>query len=196
MRILRDELPNIEVTISSNHSPALADALVRRRLDVAFLRTENHVPDLAYTLLRKEDLVVVMPGDHRLASHETISPHDLVGETFIGMSETAPVLRSIIDGYLQRFGVHLNAAHEVDYLSMAISLVASTRGVALLPVYTLNFLPSSVISRPLRGDVPSIDLVLGYHKANTAPLLRLFLSKVDDMVVRVSRKSSGVSVGQ
>src|SRR6267142_1815191 len=35
MRILHDELPNIEVTISSQNSPDLADALMRGRLDAA-----------------------------------------------------------------------------------------------------------------------------------------------------------------
>jgi LysR family hca operon transcriptional activator len=59
---------------------------------------------------------------------------------------------------------------------MAISLVASTRGLALLPDFARNFLTSSLTSRPLTGEAPSIDLVLGYHKANTSPLLKLFLS--------------------
>src|SRR2546427_3942523 len=49
--------------------------------------------------------------------------------------------------------------HEVDHLAMAVSSVASTRGVALLPAYAQNLLPRSVISRPLRGEVPTIDLV-------------------------------------
>jgi DNA-binding transcriptional LysR family regulator len=38
MHLLRDELKNIQVTISSDYSPDLAEALVRGRLDVAFLR--------------------------------------------------------------------------------------------------------------------------------------------------------------
>src|SRR3981189_402538 len=36
MRILRDELPNIEVTICSQYSPDLAEALMRGKLDAAF----------------------------------------------------------------------------------------------------------------------------------------------------------------
>jgi LysR family hca operon transcriptional activator len=188
MRILRDELPSIEVSIFSNHSPALADALLRGKLDIAFIRQEPDIPALAYKLLRSEQLVVVMPSDHRLASRDAIAPQELAGETFVGMSETAPVLRAIITAYLRRSGVDLTPAHEVDYLSMAISLIASTRGVALMPVYALNFLPASVISRPLQGEAPTIDLVLGYLKTNTSPLLRLFLSKVDEMVERVSKK--------
>jgi LysR family transcriptional regulator, hca operon transcriptional activator len=44
----------------------------------------------------------------------------------------------------------------------------------------------SVVSRPLAGEAPSIDLVLGYHKANNAPLLKTFLSRVDDMIGHVA----------
>jgi LysR family hca operon transcriptional activator len=45
-----------------------------------------------------------------------------------------------------------------------------------------------VVSRPLQGAAPTIDLVLGYHKANKSPLLKLFLSRVDDLIARVSKK--------
>src|ERR1700693_2037711 len=40
MHVLRDELRNIQVTISSDYSPDPAQAPVRGRLDVAFLRVE------------------------------------------------------------------------------------------------------------------------------------------------------------
>ena len=170
MRILRDELPNIEVTVSSQYSPDLANALVRGKLDVAFLRLEPNMPDLEFRLVTKEPLVVVLPSDHRLASLAKIDPHKIVGETFINVSSTAPALRVIIDDYLQRTGITIQTHHEVDNLAMAMSLVASTRGVALLPAYAQNFMPWSVISRPFKGEAPTIDLVIGYHKANSSPI--------------------------
>ena len=76
-------------------------------------------------------------------------------------------------------GIDIRPDHGVDNLAMAMSLVASTRGVALLPAYARKFLPWSVISRPIRGDAPTIDLVIGYSKANASPTLKLFLSRVD-----------------
>jgi LysR family hca operon transcriptional activator len=188
MHILRDELPNIHVTVSSDYSPRLADDLMRGRLDLAFLRPEAEMPDLEYKIALKEPLVVVMPSDHRLASRKSIAIHDIAAETFIGMSKTAPVLRVIIDDYLKRSGVDIRGEREIDNLGMAMSLVASTRGVTLLPAYAQNFLPSSVISRPLRGKTPTIDLVIGYSKANTSPILKLFLSKSDDLISRVATK--------
>jgi len=68
-------------------------------------------------------------------------------------------------------------------------LIASTRGVGLLPAYAQNFLPSSVTSRPLKGDTPTIDLVLGYKKSNKSPILKLLLSRLDELVARVSKKA-------
>ena len=65
--------------------------------------------------------------------HDAIQPEDFVGETFIGMADHAPVLRSLIEDYFRRSGIDLHPAHRVEYLSMAISLVASTRGQSLLP---------------------------------------------------------------
>ena len=189
IRLLRDELPNIEITISSQYSPDLADALVRGKLDVAFLRPETPATDLIFKVVATEPIVVVLPSDHRLASQEAISPHDIVGETFIGVSSTAPVGRRIIDDYLRRSGVDITPDHEADHLAMAMSLVASTRGVALLPAYARNLLPSSLISRPLRGDVPTIDLVVGYSKMNTSPILKVFLSRIDDLITTVAKKT-------
>jgi LysR family hca operon transcriptional activator len=189
MHILRDELPEIEIKISSKHSPQLADGLATGKLDAAFLRPEERYPDLIYKVLISEPLIAVLPSDHRLASRETVSLQDLVGETFIGMADQAPVLRSIIEDYIRRSGLDLEPMHRVEYLSMAISLIASTRGVALLPDFARNFLTWSVTSRPLEGEAPSIDLVLGYHKANNSPLLRTFLSRVDEMIRHVSKRS-------
>jgi LysR family transcriptional regulator, hca operon transcriptional activator len=181
MRILRDELPNIEVSVSSQYSPDLAQALLRGKLDLAFMRPEAQMPDLDYTVIVEEPLVVAMPSDHRLASQNTVALQDIAGEIFIGMSNTAPRLRVIIDQYLERSGLNFQQSHRVDNLAMAMSLIASTRGVALLPIFAKNFLPLSVTSRPLDGEAPTIDLVIGYNKTNASPILGLFLSRLDQL---------------
>ena len=181
MHILRDELPNIEVSVSSQYSPDLAQGLLRGRLDLAFMRPEAHVPDLEYKLIVKEPLIVAMPSDHRLTSQDAVALQDIAGETFIGMSNTAPALRVIIDEYLERSGLKLRQAHRVDNLAMAMSLIASIKGVALLPAYAKNFLPSALTSRLLKGEPPTIDLVAGYNTTNTSPILALFLSRLDQL---------------
>src|SRR5438552_7531405 len=189
MRILRDELPNVDVMISSQYSPLLADGLSKGKIDAAFLRREKGVPGLAFRLLVKEPLMVILPSDHHLAARQVINPGDLVRETFVIVSDTATVLRAVIDDYLKRSGINITPAHQADHVTMGISLIASTGGVGLLPAYAQNFLPPSVTSRPLKGDTPTIDLVLGYKKSNQSPILKLLLSRLDELVARASNKT-------
>jgi LysR family hca operon transcriptional activator len=188
LQILRGELPNIDVMISSQYSPQLADALSQGKVDAAFLRREKGTPGLTFKLIAKEPLVVVLPHDHRLAALKSISPRDIAGETFVGVSDTAPVLRRVIDDYLKQSGINITPAHEADHLAMGMSLIASTRGVGLLPAYALDFLASSLTSRPLKGATPTVDLVFGYKKSNKSPILKLLLSRLDELVARVSKK--------
>ena len=156
-------------------------------LDLAFMRREKDGGDLEYRLLISEPLMAVMPSDHRLAALDIVSIEEIARESFIHMSKTAPVLRELIDDYLKRSHVSIAPSHEVDNIAMAMSLIASTRSVALLPAYAQNFLPWSVTSRPLKGDVPTIDLVAGYSKANASATLKLLLSRLDDVIAGVGR---------
>jgi LysR family hca operon transcriptional activator len=189
LRILRDELPNIDVMISSQYSPQLANALLKGHLDAAFVRREQGMPELAFRPLVKEALVVVLPSDHRLAARRAISPGDLVAETFVAVSDRAPVLRAVIDDYLRRSRINITPGHEVDNVVMGVSLIASTGGVAILPAYAQNFFTPSVTSRPLKGGTPTVELVLGYKKSNKSPILELLLSRLDELVARVSKKA-------
>jgi LysR family hca operon transcriptional activator len=112
-----------------------------------------------------------------------------VGEPFVTVSNTAPVLRAVIDNFLKRSGIKITPAHEADHLAMGMSLIASTGGVGLLPAYAQNFLPSSVTSRPLKGPAPIVDLVFGYRKSNQSSILKLLLSKLDELIARVSNET-------
>jgi LysR family transcriptional regulator, hca operon transcriptional activator len=188
MHVLRNELKNINVTVSSDYSPDLAEALVRGRLDVAFLRVEPTF-DLRYEVVDHEPLIVLMPRDHRLTSREAIHPREFVGEIFIGGSNKATVLRAVTEDYLRRCGLDIKLDHGVDNMAMAMSLVASTRGLALMPAYAKNLLPRSVLSRPLEGEAPTIDLAVGYSNSNTSPILKLFLSRIEELTDRKSSEA-------
>lgn len=187
MHILRAELPNVDITVSSSYSPDLAQAVARGELDAAFLRAE---PDYAleYQLVGKERLVVLMPSDHALTAKTAIKPQDLVRYPFIAMASKARRLRSVVDDYLQRSNVVVNVAQEVDNPAMVMSLVASTRALVLIPAYVENLMPWSVVSRPLAGTAPTIDLMVGYRATNTSPVLELFLSRLHEISAQLAAR--------
>lgn len=70
LRIIREEAPGVEITLCSQSSPDLALALMRGKLDVAFLREETPSVGLSFKFLAKEPLIAVLPADHRLTSRK------------------------------------------------------------------------------------------------------------------------------
>jgi LysR family transcriptional regulator, hca operon transcriptional activator len=189
LRIIREEAPGVEIILSSQSSPELALALMRGKMDVAFLRRETQTVGLSFRFLTKEPLIAILPADHRLASRKKIRPQDLARESYISPARLAPVLKSVIDDYAATVGITLNAAYDAENLSGAMSLVASTGGVTLFPLYVQNMLTPNVVARALEGKAPTIDLVLGYNKTNSSPLLKQFLSRADELVEGVRKQS-------
>jgi LysR family transcriptional regulator, hca operon transcriptional activator len=185
LRILREEQPDIDITLASQSSPELAGGLMRGKVDVAFLRREKDAPGVTFKLLGKEPLVAVLPADHRLAAEREVRLRDLAGETYISPTRVAPTLKAVIENYAAKNGVTLTTAFDGENLSAVLSLVTSTGGVTLLPLYVQLMLPPSVVIRPLQGEVPTIDLMLGYSRSNTSALLKRFLSRADELAARV-----------
>ena len=180
-RILRAELPKIEFKVTSMYSTDLAEALQNGEVDLGFLRVEPKA-DVIYQVIAKEPIVVILPSDHPLAEEKAIDPKALEGETLVGFSDIAIVLREVVESYLQEMAVNLAPNHRVETFSMVLSLVASVRGVALMPAYVEALLPWSVVSRPLKGEPLTIDLAIGYRPDNPSTVLRTFLAGLDQLI--------------
>jgi LysR family hca operon transcriptional activator len=188
LKLIRNELPNIHVVISTQNSPQLAAAILHGGIDVAFLRREDGTDDIEFRTLIEEQFKVFLPSEHPLAAKKKITLQEIARERFISVSGTAlsisgkqPALRRTIDRFLRENGIEIKPSYEVDNLGGVMSLIASTGGVALLPLYAKTFLPDAVTTRPLDGLGPKIDLSIGYRKANSSPILKLFLSRVDEL---------------
>jgi LysR family transcriptional regulator, hca operon transcriptional activator len=190
LRILREEAPDVEITLMTKSSPELADGLMQGKIDVALVRREAHTVGLAYKFLIEEPLIAILPTRHRLARHRTVPPQDLARESFISTARAAPVLRTVIDDYAAKAGITLKQSNDAETLSGGMSLVASTGGYTLLPLYVRHALIPSVVARPLRGEVPTIGLMMGYNKSNTSPLLKRFLHRADELVSHVSQQEA------
>ncbi len=189
LRIIREEAPEVEIILSSQSSPDLALALMRGKLDVAFLRPETQSVGVSFKFLAKEPLIAVLPADHRLTSRKKILPQDLARETYVSSARISPVLQSVIQDYASNVGITLKAEYEGEGLPSAMSLVVSTGGITLIPLYAQNMLTPNVVARALEGVPPTIDLTLGYNDSNSSPLLRRFLSRSAELVANVQNQS-------
>ncbi|MBV8414204.1 MAG: LysR family transcriptional regulator [Verrucomicrobia bacterium] len=185
LRLLREESPDLEITLLTKSSPELAIGLMQGKIDVALMRREAHTVGLAFKFLSKEPLIAILPYGHRLARHRTVPPQDLARESFISTARVAPVLSSVIDAYAAKAGITLKQKYDAETLSGGMSLVASTGGFTLLPLYAQNALIPSVVARPLRGEAPTIDLMMAYNRSNISSLIKRFLLRADELMNRV-----------
>ncbi len=157
LRIVREETSDVDVTIMTKSSPELANALMQGEIDVAVMRRETRTAGLNFRFLVKEPLIAILPSRHRLARHKSVRPEDICREDFISTAGAAPVLRKIIEEYAAKIGIKLKQTYDAETLSAGMSLVASTGGFTLVPIYVQNLLLPSVVARPLHArSQPSI----------------------------------------
>ena len=159
------------------YSPVLAKALMRRRLDAAFIRPEEHMGELglyarAYRPANFRVSRVTIVWRHRVA----VAPEEIVNETFYLPSKARPRGASL--GYRvfqpcwSRSQARIRCA---QYRPHAISMifVEPARGYAVTGLHkTLS--ARSITTRPVKGEVPTLDLVIAYHKSNNSPIPRCF----------------------
>lgn len=176
-RVLRTALVNTEFRTTSDYSTEIAKAVQDGEIDIGFSRVEAF-PDVTYKIIAYEPIVVLMPSDHPLAEKSEIDPCDLQSTTFIGYEETTNVLRRVVDAYLSDKGVSVSPVNYLDNIATGISMVGLTGGVTLLPKYAEPLMPWSVVSRPLKGEQPIIEIAVGYRADNPSPVLKYFLENI------------------
>ena len=91
------------------------------------------------------------------------------------------MLHTVTDDYLRRYGIDLTMDHGVDNMAMTMSLSIHP-GSGADARLRASLLPPSVTSRPLEGEAPTIDVAVGYSAANHSPILKLFRSRLTDLV--------------
>ncbi len=134
LAIFHERHPSVELTVREQSSEELAEMLRADELDLAFLsvteRIESH--GLGLHQLFNEELVVILPRDHRLGSRRRIRMPELAGEVFISYREGAR-LRELLMAAGSHAGFEPDVKLESNESARIRSLVARGMGVAILP---------------------------------------------------------------
>ena len=133
----RQQWPQIEVDIRVGVSFEALPALQKGEVDLVISSDPVKSTDLQFAELFDYEALLVMPADHPLTHKQRIQPADLAGETLV----TYPVNRQRLDvfsRFLQPAGVEPAAVRQSELTSVILLLVASGRGVAVLPDWVLR----------------------------------------------------------
>lgn len=129
----------LRLTAAPSGSRGLVDALIERRLDLAFVSLPGQPPpQLQLTELARIPMVLVLPVDHPLASSTAqVSITDLADLDFID-SPIGYGNRGVADRAFESAGVRRRVSIEITDIATATAYVRNGLGVALLPRFAIG----------------------------------------------------------
>ena len=111
---------------------SLIDGLKNETYDIVFCTKRENEPDIEFIPVYRQDLVVIVPGNHPLSRHYTISLEELAPYPQVYFSH-ASGLRSIVDNLFENIDVEPQIAYEIEEDTVIAGLVSKGFGVAVVP---------------------------------------------------------------
>jgi DNA-binding transcriptional LysR family regulator len=134
LALFRERHPDVRFTVREQTSEEMAEMLRVDELDLAFLSVTERVESRGLGLhqLVSEELVVLLPPDHRLARRAELRMAELDGEVFISFREGAR-LRELLMAAGREAGFEPHVPLESNEPQRVRRLVSRGLGVAILP---------------------------------------------------------------
>ena len=197
LAIFHERHPGVELTIREQSSEELAEMLRIDELDLAFLSVTEPIESrgLALTQLISEELVVVLPVDHSLASRRRVRMAELAQEQFISY-RTGSRLRELLLAAGHRAGFEPTVTLELNESQRIRRLVARRMGVAILPRSDAEAPGAEVATVKLIDPSLRRDITLAWredrgHAPAAAEFLRLSHELFADPMGEGRRSSGG-----
>jgi LysR family transcriptional activator of glutamate synthase operon len=134
LALFRDRHPNVRFTVREQSSEEMAEMLRVDELDLAFLSVTERVESRGLGLhqLVSEELVVLLPREHRLGGRARLRMAELTGEPFISFRAGAR-LRELLEAAGREAGFEPQVTLESNESQRVRRLVSRGLGVAILP---------------------------------------------------------------
>ncbi|HEB78806.1 MAG TPA: LysR family transcriptional regulator [Methylothermaceae bacterium] len=177
MDAFRGDWPEVEMDLTLGFSFEPLPALLRGDVDLVVTSDPQSLAGIAYHSLFAFQIMLALAKDHPLAARKWIEPGDLADQVLI----TYPVERQRLDvfrKFLDPAGIQPAGHRTCELTAMMLQLVASRRGVCVLPNWALaEYLARDYIAaRPL-GREPMWGTLYAAMRENEQelPYMKAFL---------------------
>jgi LysR family transcriptional regulator, transcription activator of glutamate synthase operon len=177
LALFHERHPGVGLTVREQTSEEMAEMLRVDELDLAFLsvteRVESHGLGLHQLLV--EELVAVLPHEHRLGSRSRVRMVELAGEPFISYRQGSR-LRELLIAAGRHAGYEPRVALESNESQRIRRLVARGLGVAILPRSDAEGPGAEVCVATLTEPALTRDITLAWREGRRhAPAAAEFL---------------------
>ena len=187
IRLFRQRHPDVHTDLHELAAVHQAEAFRNGRIDVSFLRTPFDVEGLAVRTIMKERWVIALPSTHHLSRRPFVPLSALAGDPFLLFPRNlAPNLYDHVLLICEAAGFSPNIALEAQ-MQTIVNLVAANIGVALVPESLRNLRRKGLVYKSLAEPAPDVGLAVAWREGDRSPVLRAFLSVVDDAAAQFMR---------
>ncbi len=154
---LHREYPKLKLYIREGLPDRLLSQLDNGELDVLFFPLPVRSADFETTRLFREQLLVVLPKEHYLASSETIKRSELKGEIFMSL-EPGHRLHDQVRGLCEEYGASFSLEYEGTSLDTLRQMIAMGMGLSFLPALYVRsevLHDRQVVARAMESSGPS-----------------------------------------
>jgi LysR family transcriptional regulator for metE and metH len=134
MKRLKAIYPKVELELWT--PPDYAKSLLDRQLDIVITTSLDNNPNIHFTPLFKDEIVVIMNPQNSLTAKSFISTDDLVDITLISYRD--PVKIDLYQHYLAPAGIKIGKSMRVEHPQAAIEMVKAGFGVSLFPRWSVE----------------------------------------------------------
>jgi DNA-binding transcriptional LysR family regulator len=178
-RIVQQDLPGIALEVVADQlTPAQLDALRSGHVDLGLLRPPVAGDDIKLRVVLREELVLALPSDHRLAEEAGLEVVDVAHDTFVMYADAHSAVNEAIVRSCRAAGFAPRREHEAANTSVLLALVAAGLGVALVPQSARSLPLHGVVFRDVAGAA-SIDLALAWVREHPSPLVATLVAALE-----------------
>lgn len=190
LRMFRDHHPRAAAIVFEETTDRLLHRCSQGEVDLAILAAPVPKQYLEVEPLFEEELLLVLPADHRLADKKQVAAADIQHEPFVLLHETHCLSDTVL-AFCRQKAVHPLAVERTSQLAMVQELVALGHGVSLIPrmAQEIDADPRRCY-RSLTGQKPSRQIVLVW---NPYRFQSQVMERFKDCVREVSQKISSVN---
>lgn len=175
--------PAVHIEIKEDASDLLLASLLNFEIDVALMSPPSDpkaYPNVSFTTLLNDDLVLIVPQGHLLATKKMIHLKDAKNEKFIMMKTGFGMLRTTINA-CKEAGFEPSITYQSSQVETILSLVAEGLGVSLLTSRLASSMKNPTVRVvKLRNAPKRITALAVVENACSSPSVKAFCKYTRD----------------
>jgi DNA-binding transcriptional LysR family regulator len=172
----RKRYPGIDVQLKLANTGPVERMTLAMEVDVGFT-LGNPIPEVGFEKFMEDEIVLILPPDHRLCKKNNIRARDLNKETFV-IREPGSMTRRVFDELFSRSESRPPIFMELDSIQSIKWAVAEGYGISLVPrhaAFSRSKSPRVCVRRLKDFDFPCPVNVIWNSKRKLSPAAEAFL---------------------